>query len=99
MGLFKFCLFKMVKRTAIEISAASVPETSENNGKRGRGAGTTWAQKVAIIGWLETPPGDNFRLITGSATSKLTGVVAGAKVSKQSAYVSLADFVNQSCGC
>ncbi len=70
----------MVKRTAIEISAASVPETSENNGKRGRGAGTTWAQKVAIIEWLETPPGDNFRLITGSATSKLTGVVAGAKV-------------------
>ena len=89
----------MVKRTAIEISAASVPETLENNGKRGgRGVGTTWAQKVAIIEWLEIAPGDNFRWITGSATSKLTGVVAGAKVSKQSAYVSLADFVNQRCG-
>jgi hypothetical protein len=96
--LGKFFLFKMVKRTAIEISAASVSETLENNGKRGRGVGTTWAQKVAIIEWLEMAPGDNFRLITGSATSKLTGVVAGAKVTKQSAYASLADFVNQRCG-
>ena len=49
MSLGKFFLFKMVKRTAIEISAASVSETLENNGKRGRGVGTTWAQKVAIM--------------------------------------------------
>ncbi len=85
MGLGKFFLFNMVvKRIVIGISAASIPdETLENNGKRGgRGVGTTWAQKVAIIEWLVMAPGDNFCLITGSATSKLTGVVAGAEVSK-----------------
>ena len=38
---------------------------------------------------------DNFRLIiTGAATSKMNGVVAGAKVLKLYAYVSLVDFVN-----
>ena len=36
---------------------------------------------------------DNFRLITGAATSKMNGIVAGAKVKKQAAYVSLAGFV------
>ncbi len=89
---------------------------SEPNLKKGRGTETSWAQKAAIMEWLELAPGDNFRLITGaeflilngimfnfrlitgSATSKLIGVVAGAKVSKQSAYVGLADFVNQRCG-
>ena len=40
----------------------------------------------------------NFRLITGSATSKLIGVVAGSKVTKLAGYSSLADFVNQRCG-
>ena len=42
---------------------------------------------------------NNFCLITGSATSKLIGVVAGAKVTKLAGYSSLADFVNQRCGC
>jgi len=41
---------------------------------------------------------NNFCLITGSATSKLTGVVAGSKVTKLAGYSSLADFVNQRCG-
>ncbi len=41
---------------------------------------------------------NNFRLNIGAATSKMNGVVVGAKVSKQSAYVRLTVFVNQRCG-
>jgi hypothetical protein len=48
---------------------------------------------------LELPPGDNFRLITGAATTFMRSVVAGAKLTKDSAYVDLADYVNQKCGC
>ena len=106
----------MVKRIAAQIFSSSPSVASEPILKKGRGTETSWAQKAAIMEWLELAPGDNFRLITGaeflilngimfnlrlitgSATSKLIGVVAGAKVSKQSAYVCLADFVNQRCG-
>ena len=112
-GLF---FSKMVKRTANQISTSTESALPDPNLKKGRGTETTWGQKAAIMEWLELPPGDNFRLITGAynlnlivvmdnfrliigaATSKMNGVVAGAKVSKQSAYVSLAVFVNQRCG-
>lgn len=60
----------MVKRTANQISQISTPTgssvASEPNLKKGRGSETTWAQKAAIMEWLEVAPGDNFRLITGA---------------------------------
>ena len=61
----------MVKRTANQISQISTTPTgssvaSEPNLKKGRGSETTWAQKAAIMEWLEVAPGDNFRLITGA---------------------------------
>ena len=54
-----------------------------------RGERTTWAQKHAIVCWLEES--SNFALITGNATAELTTVVAGAKTKKSSAYALLAD--------
>jgi len=62
--------------------------------KKGRTASTTWKQRVAILDWLEVE--ENFKLITGSAAigKKIT---AGAKLTKTSAYTSLADHVNYHC--
>lgn len=62
---------------------------------RGRGEKTSWAQRVAILEWLEVPSGENFRLITGAATSTMKSVVAGSKLTKESGYVDLAAFMNQ----
>jgi hypothetical protein len=31
----------------------------------GRGEQTRWAQRMAILEWLEEPSGENFKLITG----------------------------------
>ena len=56
----------MVKRTAIQISSSTASVASEPNLKKGRGTETSWAQKSAILEWLELAPGDNFRLITGA---------------------------------
>ena len=56
----------MVKRTANQISNSTESSIADPNLKRGRGLETTWAQKVAILEWLELAPGDNFRLITGA---------------------------------
>ena len=66
--------------------------------KAGRGSKTSYVQTCAILGWLEQEPGNNLRLITGDATSSLTGVVAGAKLKKKDAYEALALWVNQNCG-
>ena len=84
----------MVKRIATQMFSSTPSVASEPNLKKGRGTETSWAQKAAIMEWLELAPGDNFRLITGaeflilngimfsfrlitgSATSKLIGVVA-----------------------
>ena len=90
----------MVKRTVAEISTPAHQINATEGTKRGRGSATTWAQKMAILDWLELPPGDNFRLITGSASANLTtGIQAGAKLTKKYAYDSLAAFVNQRCAC
>lgn len=63
----------------------------------GRSEKTTHYQRVAILDWLEAAGGENFRLITGSATKTMKGVVAGAKVTKEAGYSALADYVNQKC--
>ena len=42
-----------------------------------RGNATTWAQKQAMVEWLEIPV--NFRLITGSATSTMKQVTVGTR--------------------
>jgi hypothetical protein len=50
-----------------------------------------------MIEWLEVKT--NFNLLVGAATTSMkTGTVAGAKLTKKSAYEGLADFVNQKCG-
>jgi hypothetical protein len=71
-------------------------ETAAN--RRGRGGNTTWSQRIAILEWLEMPPGDNFRLITGAATTTMRSVVAGVKLTKDTAYAELAEYVNQTRG-
>eukprot|EP01036_Dinobryon_divergens_P033465 gene33465-43251_t len=64
--------------------------------KRSRGPKTTWIQYAAMVEWLEVK--QNFNLLVGAATSTMkTGTVAGAKLTKKSAYESIADFVNQKC--
>ena len=64
----------------------------------GRSENTSYYQRVAILDWLEDAGGENFRLITGSATKNLDGVIAGAKLTKEAGYSALATFVNQKCG-
>jgi hypothetical protein len=72
-GLF---FSKMVKRTANQISTSTESALPESNVKKGRGTETTWGQKAAIMEWLELPPGDNFRLITGAYNNfNLIGVM------------------------
>lgn len=55
----------MVKRSAAQFFSSPASVASEPILKKGRGTETSWAQKVAIMEWLELAPGDNFRLITG----------------------------------
>ena len=52
---------------------------------RGRGKSTTWAERCAILDWLELPPGDNLKIILGTSTSDLRMVTAGHKVNKKTA--------------
>lgn len=66
--------------------------------KEGRGDKTSYYQRLRMVEWLEAPPGDNFKLITGDGQGKMKNVVAGAKLKKKDAYTELADFVNQQCG-
>ena len=81
----------MTKKVQI---AAITPATGP--AKRSRAPKTTWAQYVAILEWLEIPA--NFNLIEGSATSTMkTGTVAGAKLTKRTAFAELADAVNEKC--
>jgi hypothetical protein len=65
-------------------------------GKRGKES--TWKEKQCIVEWLEMPPGTNFKIITGSATSNLKTVVSGTKLKKTHGYASLAEFLNERCG-
>jgi hypothetical protein len=65
--------------------------------KGGRGVKTTYFNFVAMVEWLEVEPGNNFRLVTGDASSTMTTVIAGAKLKKRDAYVAIADWVNQKC--
>ena len=67
-------------------------------GKRLRGTKTTWAQKSAMVEWLEKPPGSNLKLIQGNATSDLKGTLSGAKLTKKDGFKDMADFVNKKCG-
>jgi len=64
--------------------------------KRDRGGKTTWFQREAMLQWLEVEA--NYKLMTGEATHGMKLVVAGAKVTKNSAYQDLAHYVNQKCG-
>jgi hypothetical protein len=61
----------------------------------GRDKQSSWAQKMAIVEWLEIP--ENFKLITGSIAFNST-VVAGKKTKKLDGYKSLGDYVNEKCG-
>jgi len=63
--------------------------------KSGRSKNTTFAQRYAILEWLEMPPGSNFQLITGQSTKGMPFVVAGLKTSKTMGFKMMADFVNQ----
>jgi hypothetical protein len=61
----------------------------------GRDKQSTWAQKAAILEWLEVK--ENFNVITGSAAFNCP-VVAGKKLKKVDAYKCLADYVSGKCG-
>lgn len=63
----------------------------------GRSKATKNREKEAMVVWLEMDV-KNFNLITGNGISNYSGMVAGAKLKKTDAYVSLADFVNNNCG-
>ena len=63
--------------------------------RRDRGGKTTWFQCEAMLQWLEVEA--NFKLMTGEATHGMRLVVAGAKVTKATAYNDLALHVNQKC--
>ena len=63
--------------------------------RRERGGKTTWFQREAMLQWLEVET--NFKLMTGEATHGMKLVVAGAKVTKATAYQELAHYVNQKC--
>ena len=65
------------------------------NNRRERGGNTTWFQREAMLQWLEVET--NFKLMTGEATHGMKMVVAGARVTKATAYQELALYVNQKC--
>ena len=65
------------------------------NYRRERGEKTTWFQREAILQWLEVEI--NFKLMTGEAAHGMKMVVAGARVTKATAYQELAAYVNQKC--
>jgi len=65
------------------------------NIRRERGGKTTWFQREAMLQWLEVEA--NFKLMTGEATHGMKMVVAGARVTKATAYQELALYVNQKC--
>ena len=65
------------------------------NNRRERGEKTTWFQREAILQWLEVEI--NFKLMTGEAAHGMKMVVAGARVTKATAYQELAVYVNQKC--
>jgi len=67
-----------------------------SEGKSSRGCKTTWAQRAAMVGFLEIP--SNFNLITGNGTANHSFVIAGVKVTKESGYADLKDEVNAKCG-
>ena len=64
--------------------------------KSSRGCKTTWAQRAAMVGFLEVPA--NFNLITGNGTANHSFVIAGVKVTKEAGYADLKDEVNAKCG-
>jgi hypothetical protein len=65
------------------------------NNRRERGGNTTWFQREAMLQWIEVET--NFKLMTGEATHGMKMVVAGARVTKATAYQELALYVNQKC--
>jgi hypothetical protein len=60
-----------------------------------RGSNTSKVELLFMIEWLEEPPGNNFKLITGDAQSMMTSVVAESKLKKTDANASLANHVNR----
>ena len=84
-----------LKTNEVKIKIEGEKETS----KKGRGSATTWAQTVAILDCLENTQNEVFNQITGKATSKMSTVLAGAKVSAKYGYLAIADYVNEKCGC
>ena len=88
--------------TAKKVKKANKAPTSADQSsetvvvRRARGEITSWAHKRAMLDWLLKDV--NFKLITGSATSGMKHPVAGAIVSKKSAYEQMGEYVNQICG-
>jgi len=62
----------------------------------GRSKSTSPQEYAAMVAWVEVPK--NLDHLVGAATRNLRGVVAGAKVTKISAYGELAKYVNEVCG-
>ena len=73
-----------------------MPAVVSASKRAGRGKSTTYGERCAILEWLEIP--ENLAIINGNATKDLKIVTAGAKVSKASAYASLAAYVNNKTG-
>lgn len=67
--------------------------SNDEDGKRG--AKTSWAQRQAILLWLQTKA--NFNLVEGKATDGLSTVVAGQKLKKKDGFKMLGDFVYSKC--
>jgi hypothetical protein len=63
--------------------------------KSGRSKNTTYAQRYAMLEWLEMAPGTNLKLITGQSTKGMPFVIAGLKTSKKAGFQLMADFVNE----
>ena len=63
---------------------------------KGRTARTTWAQRDAILEWLEVEA--NFKIMVGQATKGMKTVQGGLKLNKKSGCKDLGDFVNQRTG-
>jgi len=61
----------------------------------GRSKQTSSQEYAAMLCWVEVPK--NFDHIVGAATKNLKSVVAGAKVTKTSAYGEMAKHVNDMC--
>jgi len=68
---------------------------SFNNSIMGRSKSTSPQEYAAMVAWVEVPK--NLDHLVGAATRNLRGVVAGAKVTKISAYGELAKYVNEVC--